>query len=127
MHEPTVIRLEEKLALQTAEHSINYENQMYMVGVPWKERQPVLPNNYDMALRRLENTEKRLKRSPDIADSYSKCIEQYIEKGYVRKIMEHEKVNQNGTCHIFRSSDLTKKQQKLGSYLMHQLNMKESL
>ena len=91
MHEPPVIRLEEKLALQTAEHSINYENQMYRVGVPWKERQPVLPNNYDMALRRLENTEKRLKRSPDIADSYSKCIEQYIEKGYVRKIMEHEK------------------------------------
>ena len=60
MHEPPVIRLEEKLALQTAEHSINYENQMYRVGVPWKERQPVLPNNYDMALRRLENTEKRL-------------------------------------------------------------------
>ena len=86
-----MIRLEEKLTLQTAEHSMNYENQMYRVGVPWKERQPVLPNNYDMALRRLENTEKRLKRSPDIADSYSKCIEQYIEKGYVMKIMEHEK------------------------------------
>ena len=86
-----MIRLQERLALQTADHSINYENQMYRVGVPWKERQPVLPNNYDMALRRLVNTEKRLKRSPDIADSYSKCIEQYIEKGYVRKIMEHEK------------------------------------
>ena len=41
MHEPPVIRSEEKLDLQTAEHSINYENQMYRVGVPWKERQPI--------------------------------------------------------------------------------------
>ena len=77
--------------MQTAEHSINYENQMYWVGVSWKERQPVLPDNYEMALRRLENTENRLKRSHDIADAYSKCIERNIEKGYVRKIMEQEK------------------------------------
>ena len=91
IHETPVIRLEEKLALQTAESSIKYENQMYRVGVPWKERQPVLPDNYDMALRRLENREKRLIRSPDIADSYSKCIEQYVEKGYIWKIPEHEK------------------------------------
>ena len=41
MHEPPVIGSEEKLDLQTAEHSINYENQMYRVGVPWKERQPI--------------------------------------------------------------------------------------
>ena len=81
MNEPPVIRLGEKLALQTAEQCINYENQMFLVDVPWKERQPVLPDNYDMTLRRLENTEKRLKRSPGIADSYSRCIEQYLRKG----------------------------------------------
>ena len=77
--------------MQTEEQSINYENQMYWVGVPWKERQPVLLDKYDMALRRLENTEKGLKGSLDIADSYSKCIEQYIKHELVRKIMEHEK------------------------------------
>ena len=43
-----------------------------------------------MALHRLENTEKRLKRSPDVAETYSQCIEQYIEKGYVRKVPVHE-------------------------------------
>ena len=91
MHETPVIRFEEKLAMQTAKSSVRYENQMYLIGVPWKEKQPVLPDNYDMALKRLENTEKRLKRSPDIAESYSKCIEQYVEKGYVRKVPEHEK------------------------------------
>ena len=38
----------------SAEHSLKYENQMYQVGVPWKEHKPILPYNYDMALRRLE-------------------------------------------------------------------------
>ena len=35
-----------------------------------------------MALRR--------KRSPDVAATYSQCIEQYIEKVYVRKVPVHE-------------------------------------
>ena len=90
-HETPVIRLEEQLALRTAENSLTYENQMYRVGIPWKESRPVLPDNYDMAVRRLENTEKRLKRSSDIAGAYNQCIEQYVEKGYIRKIPEHEK------------------------------------
>ena len=64
---------------------------MYRVGVPWEERQPVLPDNYDRALRRFENTKKRLIRSPDIADSYCKCIEQIVEKGCAQKKPEHEK------------------------------------
>ena len=77
--------------MRSAEKSIAYENQMYRIGIPWKESQPILPDNYDMAVRRLENTEKRLKRSSDIAVAYNKCILQYVEKGYIRKIPEYEK------------------------------------
>ena len=61
-YETPVIRLEEQLAMRSAENSIAYENQMYRIGIPWKESQPILPDNYDMAVRRLENTEKRLKK-----------------------------------------------------------------
>ena len=43
-----------------------------------------------MALSRLANTEKRLKRSPAVAHAYSQCIDQYIEKGYVRKIQKND-------------------------------------
>ena len=90
-YETPVIRLEEQLAMRSAENSIAYGNQMYRIGIPWKESQPILPDNYDMAVRRLENTEKRLKRSSDIAVAYNKCILQYVEKGYIRKIPEYEK------------------------------------
>ena len=43
-----------------------------------------------MAPSRLTNTEKLLKRSPDVAHAYSQSIDQYIEKGYVRKIQEND-------------------------------------
>jgi len=39
-----------------------------------------------MAFRRLQNTEQRFFKKPDIAKAYSDCIEQYISKGYIRKV-----------------------------------------
>ncbi|XP_044182031.1 uncharacterized protein LOC122962848 [Acropora millepora] len=39
-----------------------------------------------MALRRLYNTKKRLRKNPEIAEAYSENINQYLEKGYIHKI-----------------------------------------
>ena len=46
----------------------------------------VLPNNYSMALRCLQNLEKTLVKSPEIVKSYQETIRKYLEKGYIRKI-----------------------------------------
>ena len=90
-HEAPIVRIEDQLALKRVENSLTYDNEMYRVSIPWKRNKPILPDNFEMALSRLANTEKRLKRSPDIAHAYSQCIDQYIEKGYVRKIQEQDK------------------------------------
>ena len=89
--EMPVVRIEEQMALKKVEKSIIYENQMYRVGIPWKTKAPDLKNNYQMALRRLENTEKRLLKSPNVASAYNQCIEQYIEKGYVTRIPQQNR------------------------------------
>lgn len=39
-----------------------------------------------MAFQRLENTEKRLKRIPELGKAYKDCIKRYVEKGYVAKV-----------------------------------------
>ena len=88
--ETPMVRIEDQLAMKQVEMSLTYDNQMYRVGIPWVKNKPVLPDNYEMALSRLENTEKRLKRSPEVAQSYSQCIDQYIEKGYVKRIQEND-------------------------------------
>ena len=85
-----IVRIEEQSALQKVEYSIQFENCMYRVGVPWRSNGSELPNNYKMALKRLENTEKKLARSPAVASAYSETIIQYIKKGYIRKVGDHE-------------------------------------
>ena len=48
-----------------------------------------------MALQRLQNTEKRLLRNTDEGKAYCDVIEQYIEKGYVRKVERDENFPNN--------------------------------
>ena len=84
------MRIEDQLAVKRIKSSLTYENQMHRIGIPWKKNKLILPDNYKMAHSRLANTEKRLKRSPDVAHAYSQCTDQFIEKGYVRKIQEND-------------------------------------
>ena len=87
-HDAPIVRIEEQLAMKKVENTLSFENHMYRVGIPWKSYTRALPDNYEMALRRLENTEKRLKKSPDVAQAYNNCLEQYVQKGYVTKVQE---------------------------------------
>ncbi len=84
-------KMEDQLALKKVEQSLKYENGKYQVAIPWKNNEPTLFNNYDMAFRRLQNTEKRLKKNVELEGVYSDIIDQYIQKGYIRKVAEEEK------------------------------------
>ena len=68
---------------------------MYTVGIPWKEGEPSLTNNYNMALRRLENQEKALRRKgSEAVQSYDRIIKEYENKGYVKKVEKTEEESQ---------------------------------
>ena len=90
-HDAPIVRIEEQFAMKKVESTLSFENQMYRVGIPWKSDARALTNSYEMALRRLKNTEKRLKKSTDVEQAYKKCIEQYIQKGYVTQVQELER------------------------------------
>ena len=57
-----IVQMQDQLAMRKAENSIQYDNKMYRVGVPWIENKPSLPDNHRMALQRLQNTKKRLQK-----------------------------------------------------------------
>ena len=82
---------DEKASLEKLEESIKYVDGRYQVAIPWKDDEPALPNNYEMALRRLLNTEKRLLKNPEIGEAYTNNINQYLEKGYIRRLDPTEK------------------------------------
>lgn len=81
----SIVRTGEKIALKTVENSIQYENNLYQSGIPWREGIRTVPDDHKMALRRLQNTEKRLEKSPDIASAYNENISQYLEKSKIPK------------------------------------------
>ena len=80
------VKPEDKSCLDQMETSLQFENGHYEVAIPWKEKNTELPNNYSQAVNRLENTEKRLLKNPEIGESYSNTIKQYVEKDYIRKV-----------------------------------------
>ena len=66
-------------------------NKRYQVPIPWKDNKKCLENNYDMALQRLTNTEKQLKKREQVKEGYQEVIKSYISKGYIRKVENFEK------------------------------------
>ena len=84
--------IEDRRALAVMEQrtKISEGEDAYESGLLWREEDPSLPNNYDMAVRRLESLEKRFKNDPEIKETYAKSIEDDIEKGYVKKLSEEE-------------------------------------
>ena len=90
-----IVKPEEKIARDMVAETITFEDGHYSVGLPWKTKDHDLPDNFTMAMHRLQNTEKRLQKSPELAKAYSDVLESYQDKGYIRKVLpEEEKPDQ---------------------------------
>jgi hypothetical protein len=77
---------EDAIIVGKTQQSIVNQDSMYEVSIPWKEKKDALPNNYSLALNRLKNTEKRLKRDTKIGQIYAEAIAEYEKKGYISKV-----------------------------------------
>jgi ribonuclease HI len=76
--------------LQKANNAMVHNDGKYQVGIPWKEDAPTLPDDYDMAFRRLLSTEKKLSKDKSTAQAYDTIISKYVDKGYIRKVDSDE-------------------------------------
>ena len=84
--ERELLKKEEVSAIKAFESSVQFKGERHEVEMPWKPNAPELPNNYEMAVRRLISTEKRLLKDPRLAEQYSEVISKYIQKGYISKV-----------------------------------------
>ena len=62
----------------------------YETGMLWKEDRVEFPYKKGMALKRLEATERKLQRDPDLASAYQDTIRSYVQEGHARKVTEAE-------------------------------------
>jgi hypothetical protein len=62
----------------------------YEIGLLWRNDDVKLPLSYNMALKRLEGVEHKMKREPELAKWYSDKIVEYLEKGYLRRMNDED-------------------------------------
>ena len=81
---------EDLSALETLERTVKHVGDRYVVGMLWKGEDVKFPDNRLMAERRLESTERRLKRDEVLAEKYCATIDDYVDKGYAWKLTPEE-------------------------------------
>jgi len=94
-YESNMMSVDDEKALKQTKDTVKIINDRYEVSIPWKDSQPCGRSNYNMALRRLCSTERKLKGNTIAASSYCKIIDDYVEKNYIRKISDNEKNQSN--------------------------------
>ena len=85
-----IVNPDEKLAQNIVANSLTFADDHYTIGMPWKQNRCPLPDNFNMALHRLQKTEKRLLKSPEIGEAYKEVLQTYKEKGYIHKVSPKE-------------------------------------
>lgn len=91
---------DDKLALRIIEDTTKFKEGHYEVGLLWKHNNTGLPRNRHMAEKRLESLKRRLinPQNREMATKYCKVIEEYVEKGYARKLSPEEAAQESNHC-----------------------------
>ncbi|KAH8345342.1 hypothetical protein KR059_011476, partial [Drosophila kikkawai] len=69
-------------ALSILEETTKRVGQRYETGLLWRDDEVRLPESYSMALKRLVNIERKMKRDVDFARAYDRIMDDYVTKGY---------------------------------------------
>ncbi|XP_037047880.1 uncharacterized protein LOC119082466 [Bradysia coprophila] len=88
--EQTIEALSDKRARHLLESTTKRIGDKFETGLLWKYDDISLPNSLPMATKRLESLEKRLDKDPDLAIKFRAKFNEYLEKGYVRKLNAKE-------------------------------------
>ena len=79
--------------------SCQKRDSQWMVPYPWKKDPILLPNKKSLAMKRLESTEKRLKKNPELAAAYGKQMKEMSDMNFSRKLSKEELEKYTGPVH----------------------------
>ena len=76
---------EEAVKLKLIEESSKLQGSKWIIKYPWKRDPNCLPDNYSQVVKKLESTERRLKKNPERAKMYNKQIKEMEEMNFCQK------------------------------------------
>ncbi|XP_064646267.1 uncharacterized protein LOC135499453 [Lineus longissimus] len=81
---------EDKRSEKILKDTISMIDGRYQVGMLWREADSALPNNLPLAQRRYDHLLKRFQKDPEFAELYQGTVNDYVDKGYARKLPPDE-------------------------------------
>ncbi|XP_071834278.1 uncharacterized protein [Apostichopus japonicus] len=78
--------INDQRARKIMEDSVVLKDGHYQMRLPWRHYPPSLPNNRTMVESRLGSLRKRLLKDEDLHQRYKAVMEDYLRKGYARKV-----------------------------------------
>ena len=82
--------VEDRKAMKIIETTMSKVDDHYQMGLLWKMDNPSLPFNRAAAEVRLQHLKKRFSRDPNLESKYRAVINEYVDKGYARKLTPEE-------------------------------------
>ena len=82
--------VEDRKALDIVEKSLRIEDDHFQAALHWRTDPPDMPNNKQMVERRLRSLKNRLTKDSKLLEKYTATMEDYITKGYAKKIPLNE-------------------------------------
>jgi len=79
------------------------ETGRFIVHLPWKRNPHELGDSRETALKRFLLLERKLLRNVSLRERYTKCINEYITLGHVRKVTENHRKSRR-ECLLHSSS-----------------------
>lgn len=77
---------DEVRAIEILDNTAQLINGRWVVGLPWKSSNTVMPDSYPTAFSRLKSIERKMSRDQGFADRYSERIEHLFSNNYAREI-----------------------------------------
>ena len=84
-------RADEVIITNTMKSIKKVDGNRYQVSIPWNANKKLLTDNSSTAYKRLRSTEKQLLRKVEVGRLYQSVMEEYIRKGYIRRIDTNKK------------------------------------
>ena len=78
--------VDDKKAVDMWEQSIELVNGHYQMDIPFKSKNPNLPDNRVIAEKRLQSLTRRFLRDPELHSKYKGGIQELFDKGYAERV-----------------------------------------
>jgi len=81
---------EDKQTYALTKQSVEYINGHYQLPLPWRYDYQILPDNTEVARKRLTGLKRRFQRNPEAHQKYTDQMRLTIKKGYAEEVPEDE-------------------------------------